>query len=199
MSFAAAAQFAPAILGGMYWKGASRRGALGGYLGRLRALDLHAAAAVVRPFGLAAAQLRRDRAVRHRAAQALRAVRARWLRSDGARAVLEPARQRRRFRRRLAVRSAEHDRADSGDAVRRGVRARRLGSGGRAAARFGVGTGAAGPRRAFPRPRAHRRAVRRLRQPARHRPERRPRSPTASWSSSSSAGWRAPSAPPRRG
>ena len=30
MSFAAAAQFAPALLGGMYWKGASRRGALAG-------------------------------------------------------------------------------------------------------------------------------------------------------------------------
>ncbi len=30
VSFAAAAQFAPAILGGMYWKGASRRGALAG-------------------------------------------------------------------------------------------------------------------------------------------------------------------------
>jgi Na+/proline symporter/nitrogen-specific signal transduction histidine kinase len=30
VSFAAAAQFAPALLGGMYWKGASRRGALAG-------------------------------------------------------------------------------------------------------------------------------------------------------------------------
>ena len=30
VSFSAAAQFAPAILGGMYWKGASRRGALAG-------------------------------------------------------------------------------------------------------------------------------------------------------------------------
>lgn len=33
MSFAAAAQFAPAILGGIYWKGATRRGALAGLAG----------------------------------------------------------------------------------------------------------------------------------------------------------------------
>ncbi|MBL8702009.1 MAG: histidine kinase [Alphaproteobacteria bacterium] len=33
LSFAAVAQFAPAILGGMYWRGATRAGALGGLLG----------------------------------------------------------------------------------------------------------------------------------------------------------------------
>src|SRR5690606_33639287 len=33
ISFAAVAQFAPALLGGMYWRGATRAGALGGLIG----------------------------------------------------------------------------------------------------------------------------------------------------------------------
>ena len=36
ISFAAVAQFAPAILGGLFWKGATRRGAIAGLRGRLR-------------------------------------------------------------------------------------------------------------------------------------------------------------------
>ena len=36
ISFAAVAQFAPAMLGGMYWKGGTRRGALAGLAARLR-------------------------------------------------------------------------------------------------------------------------------------------------------------------
>ena len=59
ISFAAVAQFAPVVLGGMFWKGATRRGALAGLLGRLRRVVLHAAAAGVRALGLAAARLAR--------------------------------------------------------------------------------------------------------------------------------------------
>ena len=45
ISFAAVAQFAPAIIGGIYWKGGTRQGAIAGLAGRVRRLDLHAAAA----------------------------------------------------------------------------------------------------------------------------------------------------------
>ncbi len=59
ISFAAVAQFAPAVIGGIYWKGATRAGALAG-LGRgIRRLALHAAAAVVRQVGMAADRLPR--------------------------------------------------------------------------------------------------------------------------------------------
>ena len=72
ISFAAVAQFAPAVLGGIFWKGGTRLGALAGLLRGLRGLVLHAAAAGVRALGLAADRLPRARAVRHRAAQAAR-------------------------------------------------------------------------------------------------------------------------------
>ncbi len=68
ISFAAVAQFAPATLGGIYWKGATRAGALAGLCGRLRRLALHAAPAVVRQVGLAAGVVPAGRTVRHRAA-----------------------------------------------------------------------------------------------------------------------------------
>ena len=77
ISFAAVAQFAPAVLGGIFWKGGTRRGALCRPRRRLRRLALHAAAAGVRALGLAADRAARARPVRHRAAQAARAVRAR--------------------------------------------------------------------------------------------------------------------------
>ena len=48
ISFAAVAQFAPAILGGIFWKGGTRAGALCGLLARIRRLALHAAAARAR-------------------------------------------------------------------------------------------------------------------------------------------------------
>ena len=57
ISFAAVAQFAPAMLGGMYWKGGTRGGALAGPAARLRALGLHADAAVDRQVGLVADRL----------------------------------------------------------------------------------------------------------------------------------------------
>ena len=66
MSFAAAAQFAPApdrrdVLEGRVAPRRTRR-----HLRRLRDLDLHPAVAVVRPLRLAADELRRERPVRHR-------------------------------------------------------------------------------------------------------------------------------------
>ena len=63
ISFAAVAQFAPATLGGIYWKGATRAGALAGLCAGFARLALHAAAAVVRQVGMAArrASCRRGR------------------------------------------------------------------------------------------------------------------------------------------
>ena len=69
ISFAAVAQFAPAILGGIFWKGGTRAGALCGPVRRLRRLALHAAAARARALGLAADQPARGGPVRHRAAR----------------------------------------------------------------------------------------------------------------------------------
>ena len=46
ISFAAVAQFAPALLGGIYWRGGTGAGALGGLARRLRRLGLHADAAL---------------------------------------------------------------------------------------------------------------------------------------------------------
>ena len=48
------AQFAPAMLGGIYWKGGTRAGALAGLLAGFVVWLLHAAAARVRAIGLAA-------------------------------------------------------------------------------------------------------------------------------------------------
>ena len=76
ISFAAVAQFAPAVLGGIFWKGGTRRGALVGPARRLCRLVLHAAAAGDRALRMAADRPARGRAVRHRAAQAAAAVRA---------------------------------------------------------------------------------------------------------------------------
>ena len=48
LAFAAVAQFAPAILAGLYWRGATREGVFCGTRGRLRRVDLRAAAADLR-------------------------------------------------------------------------------------------------------------------------------------------------------
>ena len=61
ISFAAVAQFAPAVIGGIYWKGATRAGRARRPRRRLRRLALHAAAAIVRQVGLAADKLPRAR------------------------------------------------------------------------------------------------------------------------------------------
>ena len=77
ISFAAVAQFAPAVIGGIYWKGATRAGAFAG-LGAGFAVWLYTlllpsfAKSGWLPIGFL-----NDGPVRHRAAQALCAVRAR--------------------------------------------------------------------------------------------------------------------------
>ncbi len=81
---------------------ARRGGASPALQRRLRGLDLHPAAAVLRQVGLAAADLPRARAVRHRAAQAAAAVRPGRAGRDHPLPVLEHARQYRLLRRRLA-------------------------------------------------------------------------------------------------
>ena len=76
--------------GGIYWKRAHARGVLiAGLSARLRGLDVHAAAALVRALGLAAARASRAGAVRRRAAAAARAVRPRRARPDHACDVLD--------------------------------------------------------------------------------------------------------------
>ncbi len=151
MSFAAAAQFAPALLGGMFWKGASRRGALAGISA---GFALWAYTLLLPSF-----------------------ARSGWLPHDFVEAgplgiallkpyalfgldVLDPTAHALfwsllanvgAFIGCLAVRSPEHDRAHSGDAVRRSLRACRLEHGGRDAARRGVGAGVANVGRTFSR------------------------------------------------
>ena len=66
ISFAAVAQFAPAAIGGIYWKGATRRGSARRPRRRIRRLALYAAAAVVRQVGMAADRVPERGAVRHR-------------------------------------------------------------------------------------------------------------------------------------
>ena len=100
ISFAAVAQFAPAVIGGIYWKGATRAGALAGlaagFVVWLYTLLLPSfAKSGWLPIGF----LERG-AVRHRAAQALRAVRARGAERHHARDAVEHGRQHRRLRRR---------------------------------------------------------------------------------------------------
>ena len=73
ISFAAVAQFAPALLAGMYWKGGSRHALAG--LAAGFGLGLHADAAVDRQVGLAAGRLPARGTVRDLDAQARAAVR----------------------------------------------------------------------------------------------------------------------------
>ena len=104
VSFAAVAQFAPAMLGGMYWKRGTRAARSPGCR-RLRGLGLHAAAAVVREVGLAADRLHRAGAVGHRAAEAASAVRHGGAgRRSATRCSGACCSNRRRLRRRVAAR-----------------------------------------------------------------------------------------------
>ena len=66
ISFAAVAQFAPAIFGGLYWRGATGVGRDLGTRGRLRGVGLHAAAAVAGRYRLRTRLLRRGGTVRRR-------------------------------------------------------------------------------------------------------------------------------------
>ena len=98
-----------------------------GNLRRVPGVGLHAAAAVVRAVRLVSGGVRRAWAVRDRSLEAIRVVRSRGTRSHLAFPVLEPFSECGLAGRGLARRSPEHDRADSGDAVRRGGSAGRDG------------------------------------------------------------------------
>ena len=96
ISFAAVAQFAPAMLGGMYWRGGTAHGALAGLLLRLRAVGLHPDAAFDRQVGLARGpSFLVAWPLGHRPAQARAAAGPGRARQPDAFAVLEPAGQRR--------------------------------------------------------------------------------------------------------
>ena len=166
ISFAAVAQFAPAILGGIFWKGGTRLGALAGLARRLRGLDLHAAAARAGALRLAAAQLPRAGSVRHRAAQAAAALRARGHGPDHPRDDLEHDREHRRLCRRVAVGLAERGRAPAGEPVRRRVPAERRSARRALLARHGVRARPVQPARAVPRRRRGGQRVRRVRERA---------------------------------
>ena len=106
ISFAAVAQFAPAMLGGLYWKQATRAGRDRRPARGVRGLGVHAARAVVRQVRLAPGGIRRGRTVGRRAAEAARALRPGRPRRDHPQHDLEHARQLRRARRRVAARGA---------------------------------------------------------------------------------------------
>ncbi len=72
ISFAAVAQFAPAMLGGMFWKNGTRAGALAGLGAGFLLWAVYAAAAIVCAIGLAAGRVSGAGAVRHRLAAAAR-------------------------------------------------------------------------------------------------------------------------------
>ena len=120
VSFCAAAQFAPPILFGIYWKGATLRGALiglsAGFLVWLYTL-LAAGAGALR---LAGSDLPLRGAVRHRPAAPLRAVRPGRPGSDQSCPALEPDRERRQPGRLVPGRPPGQLRAHPGLAVRRG-------------------------------------------------------------------------------
>ena len=67
VSFAAAAQFAPAIIGGIFWKGGTRTGRHDRPLSRFSGLGLYPVSAFDGALGLARDQLCRVRSLRHRA------------------------------------------------------------------------------------------------------------------------------------
>ena len=120
VSFCAAAQLAPPILFGIYWKAATLRGALTGVCAGFLIWLYTLAAAGARALGLDRRQLPRRRPVRPRHPQALRAVRRERARSGQPLAALEPARQRRRPGRLVAARPPGQLRARPSVAVRRG-------------------------------------------------------------------------------
>src|SRR5213075_557905 len=74
ISFAAVAQFAPAILGGIFWKGGTRAGALAGLLAGF-GIWLYTLLLPALAIGMAAHQSSRPRPFRHRIAQAAAVVR----------------------------------------------------------------------------------------------------------------------------
>ena len=77
ISFAAVAQFAPAVLGGIFWKGGTRRGALCGLLAGFAVWFYTLLLPALARSGWLPIGLLEHGPVRHRAAQAAAAVRPR--------------------------------------------------------------------------------------------------------------------------
>ena len=99
ISFAAVAQFAPALLGGLFWKGGTRAGALAGMSAGFAVWFYTLLLPVIREVGMDPHVAARGRAVRHRPAEAAPALRPRRPRPDHPRHDLEHALQHRRLRR----------------------------------------------------------------------------------------------------
>ena len=81
VSFAAAMQFVPAIVGGIYWKGATKAGALAGLTGGFR-VWIYTLLLLSSPARIGFPKLRRERSAGNCPAQAVRAVRTRGARPD---------------------------------------------------------------------------------------------------------------------
>ena len=115
ISFAAVAQFAPALLGGMYWKGGTRDGALAGLLPGFALWAYTLMLPSVAKSGWLRGRLR-DRRARwaSRLLQARAAARPDRPRQPDPCAVLEPAGQRRGLRRRVALAAAVGARGEPG-------------------------------------------------------------------------------------
>ena len=186
ISFAAVAQFAPALLGGMYWRGGTRVGALAACSAASRVWAYTLMLPSVAKSGwIAGRASSSDGPFGHRAARARAAVRPRRARQPHPLAVLEPAGQRRALRRPVALARALGARGEPGAALRR--RLPRAGGGAdagllarprparRPAARspsrlLGAGPGASGCSRSTPA-----RAASPVERPRRRRPPGRPR------------------------
>ena len=123
VSFAAAMQFVPAIVGGIYWKGATKAGALagltGGFLLWIYTLLLPSFARS----GWITRELRREWSAGHCLPQAVRAVWTRGAGPDLACHDLDDAGERRALHRGFADDFAVHYRAQPGGAIRRHLQA----------------------------------------------------------------------------
>ena len=180
ISFAAVAQFAPALLGGIYWRGGTGAGALGGLLGGFAIWAYTLMLPSVAKSGWIAVGLPRARPARDRAARARTAVRPCRPRQPHPLAVLEPVDQPRALRRPLARPQPLGPRGEPGAALRRRLPPRRRRAG--VLARPRPARRPAHARRPLPRPRPRQRALRRARprdrrpgpRPRRRRPPRRP-------------------------
>ena len=105
ISFAAVAQFAPAMFGGIFWKGGTRRGALCGLLAGFAVWFYTLLLPAIARSGWLPIGLLGERAVRHRVAQPAAAVRAYPPRQHHACHDLEHDRQHRRLRDRCRCRA----------------------------------------------------------------------------------------------
>jgi Na+/proline symporter len=171
ISFAAVAQFAPVIIGGIYWRGGTRSGALAGLCSGF-GVDVHPAAARVHQVRVAFLRAGGRGAPGDRAAQAAGTVRPRRTRPNHPRDAVEHAGQHRRLCAGFADEQTKRHRTRAGDHVRRCVRANRRAHA--VLARHRVGGEPAGAARAVPRSGARGRPVCGLRAFARPRFRRGP-------------------------